>query len=82
MNWLSEFHFPLPGVRAKQAQDSPSQQACCPETDKQQDLGACGVVSLVFVSICVVFAMGHVWEPFPNSLDIIPFLWVQDFSVP
>lgn len=79
MNRLSEFHLPLPRVRANQAKLGLTlKQVWSPKTDKQQDLRACGVVSLVFVSICVVFAM----EPFPNSLDVIPSLWVQDFSVP
>lgn len=35
-------------------------------TDQQQDLGAHGFIYLVFVSICVVFIMGHLWELFPN----------------
>lgn len=62
--------------------DSPSQQLWPRETDKQQDLRAHGFICLVFVSLCVVFIRGHVWELFPSFLSVILFPWVQDCSVP
>lgn len=82
MNWLPEFHLPLPRVRAKKSWDSPSQQVWFQKTEQRPIIRAYGFIYLVLVAICVVFVMGHRPELFPNHLCIILFLWVRDCNVP
>lgn len=82
MNWLSEFCLPLPGVRANQAKARTHPHNCSgPKSSRTSGPVDSSIWSL-FLSGWVVFVMGHVWELFPNSLDFIPSLWAQDFSVP
>lgn len=83
MNWLSEFHLPLPRGRANQAKlgthssnsSGPKRQTSSKPAGPE-DSSVWLLFPSVWFSSWVMFR-----EPFPNSLDVIPLLWNQDFSV-
>lgn len=83
MNWLSEFHLPLPRGRANQAKlGTHSRNSSGPKRQTSskpagpEDSSVWLLFPSVWFSSWVTFR-----EPFPNSLDVIPLLWGQDFSV-
>lgn len=83
MNWLSEFHLPLPRGRANQAKlGTHSRNSSGPKRQTSskpagpEDSSVWLLFPSVWFSSWVMFR-----EPFPNSLDVIPLLWGQDFSV-
>lgn len=83
MNWLSEFHLPLPRGRANQAKlGTHSRNSSGPKRQTSskpagpEDSSVWLLFPSVWFSSWVTFR-----EPFPNSLDVIRLLWGQDFSV-
>lgn len=82
MNWLSEFHLPLPRGRANQAKlGTHSRNSSGPKgqtsskTAGPEDSSVWFLFPSVWFSFWVTFR-----EPIPNSLDVIPLLWGPGFQ--